>query len=68
MRVFRRDANDGTRETAIDKVRELLAEDPTLSAKQLEEASGYAERTVRKGLKTLRDEPDERLFHEPAAA
>jgi hypothetical protein len=58
---FRRDPNDGRRETAVDKVRALLAEDPTLTPKQLEDASGYAERTVRKALHELRDTAQERL-------
>jgi Bifunctional DNA primase/polymerase, N-terminal/AAA domain/Primase C terminal 1 (PriCT-1) len=53
---FRRDSNDGRRETATDKIRELLAEDPALSPEQLMEASGYARRTVFKALRELAEE------------
>jgi hypothetical protein len=64
---FRRDPNDGTpRETATDKIRALLEEDPTLSPKQLEEAAGYAERTVRKALKAIREKHSEPLFDDSA--
>jgi hypothetical protein len=64
---FRRDPKDGEpRETALDKVRELLAVDPSLSAKQLEQATGYKERTVRDALKRVRDENETRLFGENA--
>jgi hypothetical protein len=63
---FRRDPKDGEpRETALDKVRELLAADPSLSAKQLEQASGYKERTIRDALRKLRDEDGpESLFED----
>ncbi len=64
---FRRDPKDGEpRETALDKVRELLAADPSLSPKQLEQATGYKERTVRDALKRVRDENETRLFGEDA--
>jgi hypothetical protein len=62
---FRRDPNDGKRETAADKVGELLAEDPTLTPQQLQDVTGYAERTVRKALKTLRESEQGELFKEP---
>lgn len=62
---FRRDPKDGApRETALDKVRDALAADPTLTPKQLEQATGYAERTVRNSLKTLRASEESRLFDE----
>jgi hypothetical protein len=51
---FRRDPEDGKpRETAPDKLRRLLAAQPGMTERQLIEASGYAERTVRDALKAL---------------
>jgi hypothetical protein len=51
---FRRDPDDGKpRETAPDKVRALLEEEPSLTEAQLREATGYAERTIRQALKAL---------------
>ena len=65
---FRRDPNDEKpRETALDKVRALRVEDPTLTPKQIEELTGYAERTVRQALARLREEESEHLFGEEAA-
>ena len=62
---FRRDPKDSEpRETALDKVPDALAADPTLTSKQLEQATGYAERTVRSSLKTLRESEESRLFGE----
>jgi hypothetical protein len=59
---FRRDPNDGKRETAEGKIGELLATDPTLTPAQLQEATGYAERTVRRVLKALREAEQGELF------
>ncbi len=56
---FRRDPNEGRKPTALDKVRELLADDPELSTAQLVEITGYAERTVRKAVSDLGDEEPE---------
>lgn len=56
---FRRDPNDGKKETARDKVAELVAEDPTLGVDQLVEASGYAKRTVQLALRGLKERDDE---------
>lgn len=64
---FRRDPKDGEpRETALDKVRELLTVDPTLTPKQLEQASGYKERTIRDALRKLRDEEGPEALFEDA--
>jgi AAA domain len=53
-RGFRRDPEDGKpRETAPDKVRRLLAAQPGMTERQMIEASGYKERTVRDALKAL---------------
>jgi len=59
---YRRDPDDGTKPTAKDAVRELLAQDPTLTVKQLETATGFAERTLRQAVKRVRDESERRLF------
>ena len=51
---FRRDPDDGApKQTAGDKIRDLLAAQPGMTEAQIIEAYGYAERTVRKALKQL---------------
>ncbi len=50
---YRRDPNDGRKETAADKVRGLLATDPGMTLEQLMTATGYAERTMRGALRQL---------------
>jgi len=56
---FRRDPNEGRKPTALDQVRELLADDPELSTAQLVEITGYAERTIRKAARELAEEVPE---------
>lgn len=53
---FRRDPNEGKKPTALDRVRELLEQDATLSTAQLVEITGLAERTIRKAALDLSDE------------
>jgi hypothetical protein len=53
---FRRDPNEGRKPTALDQVRELLAEEPGLSTAQLVEITGYKERTIRKAVSDLSEE------------
>jgi hypothetical protein len=51
---FRRDPNDGQkRQTAEDKIAELLESVPGMTIDQLVKISGYAERTVKAALKKL---------------
>jgi hypothetical protein len=51
---FRRDPNDGKpKETAADRVRELLEVDPGMTISALANATGYARRTVERALKDL---------------
>jgi hypothetical protein len=51
---YRRDPEDGKpKETAADKVRELLEVDPGMTKARLIEATGYAARTVERALKDL---------------
>jgi hypothetical protein len=52
---FRRDPKDG-KKTVLDQVRDLLADDPTLSAEQLEQLIGCKDRAIRGALKKIRDE------------
>ncbi len=49
-RGFTRDPNDGKRETAADKVKAALEESPEMTIADLVDATGYAERTVRRAL------------------
>lgn len=51
---YRRDPEDGQpKQTAKDKVRELLTDQPYMTEKQLMAATGAAERTVRNALKAI---------------
>ena len=53
-RSYRRDPQDGApKQTAADKVRELLEAQPGLTQAQIIDATGYAERTVRDTLNKL---------------
>jgi AAA domain len=57
---YRRDPEDGTaKQSAADEVRELLEAQPGMTIGQLVDATGKAERTIRKALKEL-DAHDER--------
>ena len=53
---YRRDPSDGKKETTADKVRELLAADPTLTNAQLETALKVTERTIRRARHELDQE------------
>jgi len=51
---YRRDPDDGkAKPTAPERVRELLEADPGMTAEALQEATGYAERTVRDALRAI---------------
>jgi hypothetical protein len=51
---YRRDPDDrADRKSAADQVRELLEADPGVTQKQLRDATGLAERTIRKALREL---------------
>jgi AAA domain len=51
---FRRDPDDGKpKQTATDRVRELLADEPGLTEQQLVQETGYVERTIRRALREL---------------
>lgn len=51
---YRRDPEDDKpKQTAADTVRELLQAQPDMTIGQLEAATGYAERTIRKALKEI---------------
>ena len=52
-RGFRRDPHDGDRDTAPDKIRELVEGEPGITTEELQSASGYGERTVRDALKAI---------------
>ena len=60
---FRRDPADGKkRETADDKIRALIEQDPSLKPAQLEQLVGCTDRTVRRVLSALKAETVEPLF------
>jgi AAA domain len=51
---YRRDPDDrADRKNAADQVRDLIEADPGITQAQLREATGYAERTIRKALREL---------------
>ncbi len=51
---YRRDPNDGkAKETATDKLREILEAEPGMTTEALVEATGYARRTIERSLRDL---------------
>ena len=55
---FRRDPDDETaKQSAVDKVRDVLGGQPEMTLDQVVAAVGYTDRTVRKALRELGAEP-----------
>lgn len=65
---YRRDPEDGKKQTAADQVLELLEADPAITDTQLMAATGRSERTVRNARKAAEAQtPSDALFEEGAA-
>lgn len=65
---FRRDPNSGRKPTALEQIRELVTDEPTLSTQQLVEITGLAERTVRKAVKDLKSSEQPELLDDGIGA
>lgn len=61
---FRRNPDDGRKETAVDRIRALVEQDPSLKAAQLAEMTGCSKRTAERALNELAVETAEALFNE----